>query len=153
MKRPHKPRDPEIVSRLMRAVRSRDNRGELALRRALSTLGLRFRLHVAWLPGRPDIVFPNARVAVFVDGDFWHARVFVEQGMSGLNTSLRTIRRDWWIEKLMRNVERDLLVTAALQGLGFAVIRLWERDVLRTPMRGATRIARTVKRRNLLHNG
>jgi DNA mismatch endonuclease (patch repair protein) len=152
MKSPHKPRDPKIVSRLMRAVRSRDNRGELALRRTLSNLGLRFRLHLNWLPGRPDIVFVKARVAVFVDGDFWHARLFVEKGRSALNASLRTTRRGWWVKKLIRNAERDLLVTAALEGLGFAVVRLWEREILRDPEKGATQVARIVKRRGSTPN-
>lgn len=117
------------------------------LRTALSALSQRYRLQVNWLPGRPDIVFVSARVAVFVDGDFWHARCFVENGALGLEESLRTARREWWIRKLMGNVERDLLATAALEGLGFVVVRLWEKEVLRDPESAAQRVAQIVRRR------
>ena len=65
------PRDPKITSRIMAAIRGRDTEPERLLRSALFRRGLRFRLH-AKLPGRPDIVFRRVRVAVFVDGDFWH---------------------------------------------------------------------------------
>jgi DNA mismatch endonuclease, patch repair protein len=147
MRNPHRPRDPEVVSRLMRAVRSHNTRGEKTLRRELAKLGLRFRLQVRWLPGRPDVVFHRARLVVFVDGDFWHGRIFVEGGPRALAHSLRTSNQAWWIQKIRGNVERDFLATAALEGLGFKVVRLWERDVLDNPSKVAARVARLVKRR------
>jgi DNA mismatch endonuclease (patch repair protein) len=148
-RKPHRPRDKEVVSRLMRAVRSRDNLAERKLRKALSEIGARYRLQVAWLPGRPDIVFVRARVVVFVDGDFWHGRIFLEQGLRGLRLSLRTERREWWINKIVRNVERDALNTAALEGLDFAVVRIWEKDLLRNAPRIASHIGRMVRTRSI----
>lgn len=147
MRKPHRPRDPEVVSRLMRAVQSRGTRCELELRQELAALGLRFRLHVDSLPGKPDVVFPRERVAIFVDGDFWHARTYVESGIAALRASLRTERSEWWVAKLIRNAERDLLATAALQGLGYTVVRVWERDLLLHVSKTAKRIARIVERR------
>src|SRR5438309_2126139 len=65
-------RDPKVTSRIMAAVRGKNTEPEWLLRRALFRRGLRFRVHVKTLPGRPDIVFSSVRVVVFVDGDFWH---------------------------------------------------------------------------------
>jgi DNA mismatch endonuclease (patch repair protein) len=132
----------------MQAVKSRDNAAERALRKTLTKLRLRYRLQVSWLPGRPDIVFPKASLVVFVDGDFWHGRILLEKGWQAFRMSLRTSRRAWWERKLVSNVERDLLTTAALEGLDYRVIRLWEKDVLRHPDRIAKRIARIVTTRS-----
>lgn len=77
---------------------------------------------------------------MFVDGDFWHARVLIEHGPKALRASFGTDRVDWWVKKLTRNAERDREVTAALRDLGWTVVRLWERDILRHPERAAKRI-------------
>ena len=106
--------------RAMRAVRSRDTRPELTLRRAIFARGLRYRLH-SDIPGRPDIVFSRARVAVFVDGCYWHS--------CPLHATRPKARAEWWAAKLTRNVERDREVDVKLASLGWWVIRVWEHEI------------------------
>lgn len=107
----------------MRRTKTADTPQEVALRSALHRRGLRFRLQrpIEGLPRiRPDIVFSAARVAVFVDGCFWHR--CPEHG-----TDPRA-NATWWREKLDRNVERDRRTDAHLQELGWRVVRVWEHE-------------------------
>jgi DNA mismatch endonuclease (patch repair protein) len=106
-------------------------------------LGLRFRKNVATLPGKPDIVFPSAKVAVFCDGDFWHGRDWEsrqEKLSQGTNAS-------YWLAKIGSNIERDARNTALLKKAGWRVIRLWETDVKRNPLTAATKIKKVVEER------
>jgi DNA mismatch endonuclease (patch repair protein) len=97
----------------------RDSIPELRIRRTLHRHGLRFRLHLA-IPGRPDIVLTRARIAIFVDGCFWHA--CPEHGVLPKNN------REWWQQKLARNVERDRENDAALANDGWIVLHVWEHE-------------------------
>lgn len=109
----------------MRANRSRDTGPELALRRALHGRGLRFRVDHAPVPGlrcRADVVFTRARVAVFVDGCFWHH--CPEHG------TIPRANGDWWQAKLRANVARDRRNDIALEAAGWHVIRTWEHEPL-----------------------
>lgn len=121
-----KRRPRAVVSFNMSRVRGRDTKPELALRRAIHALGLRFRVH-AKLPGRPDIVFARVRLAVFVDGAFWHGRDLAE-----LPSQLH-VRRKFWLDKIRANIERDRRKDAELRGLGFRVMRFWDDEVLKAP--------------------
>src|SRR4051812_29956748 len=107
----YKPRDPLAVSRNMSAIRAFNPRTETALRKALHRRGLRFRKYASGLLGRPDIVFRSERVAVFVDGDYWHARVLREDGMAALEAKLRSPTRSYWVQKFTRRVSFDDEVT------------------------------------------
>lgn len=98
----------------------RDTGPELELRSELHQRGMRFRVHQRALPGRPDIVLTRARVAVFVDGCFWHA--CPEHGV------LPKSNRDWWRAKLDRNVERDREKDADLDELGWFPVHVWEHE-------------------------
>ena len=102
---------------------------ELVLRRALWAAGLRYRLHPVDLPGRPDLVLPRVKMAVFCDGDFWHGRNWRQRKAK--------LSRGWnggyWVAKLERNRRRDREVTRQLRGLGWTVLRFWETDVQRDP--------------------
>lgn len=131
----------------MSAIRSTGNRTETELRKALHAMGLRYRLYARHLPGRPDIVFPNARVAIFVDGDFWHCRLLVEEGMEALQKKLRTPSRSYWLEKFSKRVDRDVAVTNELREMGWLVIRVWESDVKRDVAKTARTISLAVRRR------
>jgi DNA mismatch endonuclease (patch repair protein) len=91
---------------------------ELALRRVLHGRGLRFTLHRRDLPGRPDIVLSRARIAVFVDGCFWHG--CPEHGVLPKNN------REWWEQKLAGNTERDRRKDAELEEKGWLTLHLWE---------------------------
>lgn len=132
------------MSRNMAAVRSQGSKAELLLRKRLWRAGYRYRVCRRDLPGKPDIVFGRDRIAVFVDGDFWHARILVEQGAATFRASFRTPRVDWWVAKLTRNAERDAEVSDRLRRAGWVVVRLWERDILRDPDRCAARVARLI---------
>lgn len=110
-------------SALMSRIRSVDTKPELAVRRLLHARGLRFRLHRHDLPGRPDIVLPRHRLAIFVHGCFWHQH----QGCR-LASKPKT-RGDYWGPKLAANVARDIRSAAALWALGWNVVTLWECDV------------------------
>lgn len=117
----------------MSRIRSRDTQPELVLRRALFANGVRgWRCHRRDLPGRPDISFGRRRLAVFVDGAFWHGhpRKFTP-GRSG----------PYWDEKIARNVERDRLANEALAASGWRVLRLWDFEVMESPVEAADRVA------------
>ena len=127
-----KPRSREMVSDIMRRVRSTDTGPEVSLRKALWRRGLRYRLYRKNLPGRPDVVFPRERLAVFVDGDFWHGRQWQSRGLPSLAHQFReTPSAEYWVGKIERNVERDARVNADLAARGWRVVRLWEKDVVK----------------------
>jgi DNA mismatch endonuclease (patch repair protein) len=122
---------------------------EIKLRSALHRAGLRFRKNVRGVFGKPDIVFPRAKVAVFVDGDFWHARILKECGPAALRDSLKTDNREFWMAKLRRNYERDLAVTAELEQLGWSVVRVWENDLKKRMALCLQRVITAVKSREV----
>lgn len=105
--------------RNMAAIRGRDTKPEVRVRRLLHALGYRFRLQRRDLPGRPDIVLPARRKAIFVHGCFWHRH-------DCRRAVLPKTRADWWAAKLGRNVERDRAAVAALEALGWDVLTVWE---------------------------
>lgn len=118
------PRDPAVTSKIMAAVRSRDTRPELALRQELHRRGLRYRLR-SKLVGHPDIVFVKARIAVFVDGDFWHGYGWRERGFSSWEAQFEGHADPArWRAKIGRNIERDREVNAQLAEQGWLVIRV-----------------------------
>lgn len=128
----------------MSAIRSTENKVEVALRSSLHRVGLRFRKYAPDLPGKPDIVFRGAKVAVFVDGDFWHARVLRENGIEALGARVRGPNRAYWLTKFQRRVVRDDEVNAALRSNGWTVLRFWESELKATPEKAVARIRRVV---------
>ena len=111
---------PEARAR-MQSNRSRDTKPELALRSAVHALGLRYRVAAKPLAGlrrTADLVFPTAKVAVFLDGCFWH-------GCPEHSTRPRA-NAEWWTTKLQANASRDADTTQYLQTMGWIVIRVWE---------------------------
>lgn len=111
---------PEQRRRSMSRVRNKDTGLELLVRSRLHRAGLRFRKNARHLPGSPDIVFPKAKVAVFVDGDFWHGFEFEEW----------TERvPHFWKEKITKNRNRDRKADSALDLLGWKVVRIWQHDI------------------------
>lgn len=112
-------RSPEQRRRIMQAVKSKDTSPEMIVRRLLHRLGYRFRLHRKDLPGRPDIVLPRYRKAIFVHGCFWHAHG-CPKGQPPKS------RREYWLPKLEANVNRDRTKIAELQRLGWDVLVIWQ---------------------------
>ena len=107
----------------MARVRAANTRPEMAVRRVVHGLGYRFRLHRRDLPGTPDLVLPRHRTVVFVHGCFWHQHD-CRRGRKQPESN-----REYWGPKLARNVERDGEACAALKGLGWRVITIWECQV------------------------
>jgi len=104
---------------MMSGIRGKDTKPELAVRSALHRRGLRFRLHAVRVPGRPDMVFPTRRAAVFVHGCFWHGhdcRLF----------KMPSTRQEFWRAKIGRNRERDAEVGEALRAQGWRRLVVWE---------------------------
>lgn len=132
---------PNQRSLRMASVRQADTAPELALRRGLHALGLRFRVNAKGLPGRPDIVLPKHRVAVFVHGCFWHGHACRAGRAPATNEA-------YWIDKLESNRERDRRQKIALRSAGWRVWTVWEcqlkgiRVTRKTVRRVAARIAR-----------
>jgi len=111
---------PEQRSFCMSRIKGKDTGLEMRVRSALHRRGLRFRKHVKDLPGKPDVVFRKARVAVFVDGDFWHGYRF---------PSWEDKVSDFWKKKINRNRERDAANHRKLRQMEWTVIRLWQHEV------------------------
>lgn len=117
----------------------RDTKPELALRRAVWRRGLRYRVDIAPLPKmrrRADLVFTRARVAVYVDGCFWHS--------CPDHATTPKANRDWWLEKLAANVSRDRDTDERLEAAGWAVVRVWEHE---DPELAAERVVLAVRSR------
>jgi DNA mismatch endonuclease (patch repair protein) len=108
-------------SEIMARIRGSNTTPERLLRRALWRAGLRYRLHSPTVLGRPDVVFPGSRVAVFIDGCFWH-------GCPEHYVRPRT-RSDFWARKLSENVARDSRQISELAGQGWRVCRIWEHRI------------------------
>ena len=107
----------------MRRVGSKDTGPELTVRRLLTSLRLRYRLHRKDLPGAPDIVLPGRRLALFVHGCFWHGHD-CKRGARAPKTN-----EGYWRAKIARNVERDAASLAALAQLGWRAEVIWECDL------------------------
>lgn len=108
----------------MSRVRNRDTDLERLVRSELHKRGYRFRKHVKELPGTPDIVFPRAKVAVFVDGDFWHGYRF---------PAWRYTIKEFWQNKIQINRDRDRRNFRRLRSMGWGVIRVWKHEIKHNP--------------------
>ena len=148
----YKQRDPKITSRIMSSIRSTNNRVEEKLRFELFARGLRYRKNVPNLPGKPDIVFPRAKVVVFVDGDYWHGRVLTESGVQGLRKLFKTPNRAYWIAKIVGNAARDKRVCTELRANGWTVLRFWESDLRANLERCVQTVQRMVSSRRTIHS-
>lgn len=118
----------------MRAIRSKDTKPEMALRRALHRLGYRYRTHVRGLPGTPDLVFSRRRAVIFVHGCYWHGHGCKVAGKPPASNTA------YWSPKLERNKARDIAQVKALEAAGWRVLTLWECEVQNLPQATAAAI-------------
>ena len=121
-------RDPKITTKIMSAIHSQDTKPEMLIRKALFRDGFRYRVHYKALPGKPDVVFTRVKLAVFIDGDFWHGHNWAIRNYGSLEDELQRYS-PFWQEKIRRNVERDRATTESLESMGWVVMRLWESDI------------------------
>lgn len=110
-------------SAVMRRVKARDTTPERRVRKLLTGLGARYRLHRKDLPGSPDIVMPGRRLAIFVHGCFWHGHDCAR------GARVPKANRDYWVAKVDRNRARDAAAAKALQEQGWRVETIWECDL------------------------
>lgn len=104
----------------MAAIKGKNTKPELVVRRFLHSKGLRFRLHPKDLPGKPDIVFRKQKIAVFVHGCFWHGHTDCK------HFRLPKTRTDWWKDKINKTIERDYVSAFSLEQSGWKVLTIWE---------------------------
>ena len=111
---------PENRSRIMRAVKDRDTKPEMAVRRMVHAMGCRYRLHRKDLPGKPDLVFTSRKKIIFVHGCFWHGHDCAR------GARVPKSNRDYWETKIKRNMDRDRKARMALLENGWGVLTVWE---------------------------
>ncbi|MEQ1890156.1 MAG: very short patch repair endonuclease [Alphaproteobacteria bacterium] len=111
--------DP-VRRRTMQAVKGKDTKPEMAVRRLTHAMGYRYRLHRKDLPGKPDLVFPSRRKIIFVHGCFWHGHD-CHRG-----ARIPVTNRDYWRAKIERNRARDIKARSALSNAGWDVLTIWE---------------------------
>ena len=107
-------------SNLMRKIKSNNTKPEITLRKALWAKGIRYRLNVTELPGKPDIVINKKKIVIFIDGEFWHGYNW-EQKKTRIKSN-----SDYWIKKIERNIKRDKINNQKLASMGYQVFRFWE---------------------------
>lgn len=108
----------------MSHIHSKDTKPEILFRKALWHHGIRYRKNYGKLPGKPDIAITKCEIAVFVDGDFWHAKGHQEYPGEQIDSN-----KEYWQKKLKCNVERDRRVNDDLTDMGWLVLRFWESDI------------------------
>lgn len=114
-----------VRSRIMAKIKGKNSLAELKLRKALWNKNIRFRLHDNNLPGKPDIVIKKYKLAIFVDGEFWHGFQWDK------NRKRIKSNRLYWIPKIERNMQKDFQVNSKLRTMGYTVFRFWSQDVLK----------------------
>ena len=131
----------EQISYNMKQVKCKDSEIEQILRRELWKRGLRYQKNVKTIMGKPDIVFKGKKVAVFCDSEFWHG-----YDWNNKNKEIKT-RREFWIPKIERNMERDREVTEYLEANGWTVIRFWGKQIKQNPISCADIVEDTLRRK------
>lgn len=109
----------------MAKIKSQDTKPELKLRKTLWHLGFRYRKNVRKLPGSPDIVYSKYKLAIFVDGEFWHGYDWHNK-IDKIKTN-----RGFWVPKIERNMQRDNENNQSLSEMGWYVMRFWEREIIK----------------------
>ena len=110
-------------SKIMSKIRGKNTKPELCFRSALWKKGVRYRVDSRQIPGKPDVSIKKYKLAIFIDGEFWHGYNWDER-----KDSLKT-NRDFWIPKIERNMQRDRQVNRQLEALGYTVFTFWEQEL------------------------
>jgi DNA mismatch endonuclease (patch repair protein) len=135
---PPPPASTKAVSKSMKANVAKDTKPETTLRSALYAVGIKgYRLHKKGIPGRPDIVFSKSKLAVFVNGCFWHS-------CPVCRLPIPKTHRDFWTKKFKLNVERDKRKVKELESAGWCVLTVWEHEVRENLPRCVERVRRTL---------
>ena len=127
----------------MAMIKSKNTKPEILLRKELWRRGLRYRKNCKQIYGKPDLVFLRKQIAIFIDGEFWHGYNFEE-----IKNRLKS-NKEFWLEKIERNMERDFEITQFLVEQGWAVLRFWDFEIKNDLSRCADKIEHTVKIREI----
>lgn len=128
----------ETTSRIMSAIRAKNTKPEMQLRKALWEAGIRgYRLHWKKVPGRPDISFPGKKVAVFVNGCFWHRCPHCELGLPKSHSK-------FWKEKFEKNVERDKKKIELLRSMNWKTLAIWECELKENVKKQVTAVKKLI---------
>lgn len=124
----------EQRSYCMSRIRSKGTKPEIILKKSLRRMGISYRSNIRNLPGTPDIVILEKKLAIFIDGDFWHGREFKRRSRN---------YNDYWTKKIKRNMERDKENVRDLKKAGWKVIRFWGSEIVKD----CDKITRRIKKR------
>lgn len=124
----------------MSKIKGKNTKPEALLFAALTLTGLKFKKHYKLL-GNPDIVFPKIKLAIFVDGDFWHGFDYEKRKES---------LPEYWVKKISRNMERDKVYNESLTKEGWKVIRIWEHDILVNINKAKNKVVKAIENRKKL---
>jgi DNA mismatch endonuclease (patch repair protein) len=129
-------------SKLMSKIHSKDTEPEKALRRLLWNAGLRYRKNVSKLPGTPDLVFQKQKIAIFIDGEFWHGY--------GWEKKKKAIKKnkEYWVPKIEKNIVRDRETDQKLEYMGYKVIHFWQHEIEQNPAMCYLRVVNEIERNN-----
>ncbi|MDM8214492.1 very short patch repair endonuclease [Enterococcus hirae] len=119
------PETPEYRSKMMSKIRSTGGKTETKLAKALWHCGIRYFRNYKKLPGKPDIAITKYKIAIFVDGEFWHGYDWENEKRKRLHNN-----REYWINKIEKNMQRDVEVNKSLRQMGWIVLRFWEKHEL-----------------------
>jgi len=134
---------PEQRRKNMQAVKNKDSKIELKLRRLLYQKGYRYRKNHTKVYGSPDIVFTKQKIAVFCDSEFWHGYNWQERKKDFKS------RTEFWVPKIERNMQRDMEVNEQLQAEGYIVLRFWGKQIEKTLDDVVTEIESVIKSREV----
>lgn len=123
----------------MSKIHSKETQIEMQVFRELRKRGIYFQQHYRGVPGCPDIALPQKKIAIFIDGDFWHGYEF-SRGKSRLP-------KKYWLDKIESNVKRDKRNRSALKRRGWRILRVWEHELKKAPARSIAKISFFLKRR------
>jgi DNA mismatch endonuclease, patch repair protein len=126
---------PQERSHRMSLIKSKNTKPEKRMASLLRDARIRFRRHRKDLPGKPDFCVLNARVVVFVDGEFWHGKGFEDWSHK---------LKPFWRDKIQNNIKRDKRVSSRLRNRGWSVVRIWEKDVWRKSDKCVARVLRAL---------
>jgi len=134
---------PEQRKKCMQSNKSTGTKPELVLAKAMWALGLRYRKNSGSIFGKPDFSFKKYKVAVFVDGEFWHGKDW-ERKKAEIKGN-----REFWITKIERNIRRDMEVTGRLKAEGWTVLRFWSNDVVKNTTYCAEKVKEIIQARRI----
>ena len=134
---------PEQRKKCMQSNKSTGTKPELVLAKAMWAVGLRYRKNSGSIFGKPDFSFKKYKVAVFVDGEFWHGKDW-EQKKAEIKGN-----REFWIAKIERNIRRDMEVTGRLKAEGWTVLRFWSNDVVKNAGCHAEKVKEIIQARRI----